>query len=401
VLTARRYRPLLVVAGVDAIGSGLFLPVSALFFVRVSDLSIATVGLGLSIAGLAGLLATLPSGSAVDRLGARGVLLWCYPASAAGYAGYAAVHSFLAFVPLVVLVRVAERGARPALSALTAQVALEADRARLFGVMRALRNAGFGVGGLLATAALAIGGDGPLLALTFGNAVSFGLAAVAVTRFARRAAHASASEERTGYGALLRDRRYLALSAVSILPGMNRALMLVGVPLWLTTRTSAPPWLAGPLFTLNTVLVVLLQVRVSQGTDSLPGAARAYRRAAPALLATGVLLALAAGPAGAIGATVMIAGVVAITIGEVWGAAGEWGLALGSAPPELRGRYLAVSALALAAEDAVGPALTTVAITAGKGGMVAFGVAMAAGALAITPLGRLRPDHAAWAAQRA
>ena len=73
----------------------------------------------------------------------------------------------------------------------------------------------------------------------------------------------------------------------------------------------------------------------------------------------------------------------------------------GALPPELRGRYLAVSALALAAEDAVGPALTTAAITAGDGGMVVLGVIMAAGALAITPLARLRADRSAWATQRA
>jgi hypothetical protein len=33
--------------------------------------------------------------------------------------------------------------------------------------------------------------------------------------------------------------------------------------------------------------------------------------------------------------------------------------------------------------------------------MVALGVVMAAGALAITPLARRRPDHGAWATQRA
>ena len=58
-----------------------------------------------------------------------------------GYAGYAFVHSFVAFLPLVVAVRVAERGARPAVNALTAQLALDTDRARLFGLMRALRSA--------------------------------------------------------------------------------------------------------------------------------------------------------------------------------------------------------------------------------------------------------------------
>jgi MFS family permease len=400
VLTARRYRSLLLVAGVDAIGTGLFLPVSALFFVRVCDLSIAAVGIGLSIAGVGGLLATLPAGSAVDRLGARRVLLWCYPASAAGYAGYGLVHSFLVFLPLVLLVRVAERGARPALNALTAQLALDADRARLFGLMRALRNAGFGIGGLLCTAALAIGGDGPLLALTAGNAVSFALATVAVARLADRG-HRMASEERAGYRVLLRDRGYLALSVMSILPGMNRALMLIGVPLWLTTRTSAPAWLAGPLFTMNTVLVVVLQMRASHGTDSLPGAARAYRVAAGPLLATGVLLAVAAGGSPWVGAALMVAGVVTLTIGEVWGAAGEWGIALGSAPPDLRGRYLAVSALALAADDAIGPGLTTIAITNGKAGMLVLAALMAAGALAMTPLGGRREAHRAWAAQRA
>ena len=96
---------------------------------------------------------------------------------------------------------------------------------------------------------------------------------------------------------------------------MNRALMLIGVPLWLTTRTSAPAWPAGPLFTMNTVLVVVLQVRASHGTDSLAGAARAYRVAAPALLATGVLLAVAAGGSPWVGAALVLAALaVAVTV---------------------------------------------------------------------------------------
>jgi hypothetical protein len=65
---AGRFLPwLLTAALVDWVGTGLFLAVSTVFFVRVVGLSTVEVGSGLTFAALAAMPAAVPVGSLADR----------------------------------------------------------------------------------------------------------------------------------------------------------------------------------------------------------------------------------------------------------------------------------------------------------------------------------------------
>src|SRR5690348_17463856 len=92
---------------IDSAGSGLFLTASAVFFVRVVGLSPAHVGLGLSIAGFAGLVAAAPVGHLGDRYGHRRMLIGLSLARAALFAIYLVIHSFAAFIVVVTLITLA------------------------------------------------------------------------------------------------------------------------------------------------------------------------------------------------------------------------------------------------------------------------------------------------------
>src|SRR3954470_9620047 len=92
----RTARVLALASLVDATGTGLFLAGSALFFTRVVGLSVGQVGLGLSIAGIAGFACTLPLGALADRAGRRRSLVGLYLVRAAGYCAYILVTSFAA-----------------------------------------------------------------------------------------------------------------------------------------------------------------------------------------------------------------------------------------------------------------------------------------------------------------
>ena len=63
------------------------------------------------------------------------------------------------------------------------------------------------------------------------------------------------------------------------------ALPTVALHLWIAHRTDTPAWTVGALMILNTVLVVLLQVRASRGSETVPGAAAAIRRSGCLLVA--------------------------------------------------------------------------------------------------------------------
>jgi hypothetical protein len=68
--------------------------------------------------------------------------------------------------------------------------------------------------------------------------------------------------------AVLRDRPYLAISALNGLLMTYGAVLTVGLPLWIVRRTHAPAWTVAGAFLLNTALAVALQVPASRGAHA-------------------------------------------------------------------------------------------------------------------------------------
>ncbi|MGH3490353.1 MAG: hypothetical protein ACRDP8_20895 [Actinopolymorphaceae bacterium] len=85
---ARGHGCLLGALGIDALGSGLFLPFSVLFFTMTTSLGLQQVGLALSIAAVARLPATGGAGMLTDRIGPKNALIISNLAQATGFAGY-------------------------------------------------------------------------------------------------------------------------------------------------------------------------------------------------------------------------------------------------------------------------------------------------------------------------
>jgi MFS family permease len=362
---------------VDALGNGLFLPITALFFVKVVGLPTTRVGLGLSITGVAAMLGPVFVGPVVDRYGARRTVIVLNVLRAAAYACYPLVRGFWAFVALVAFTGLLDTMARPALQALVATLTDDADRMTTLAFVRSVRNIGYGVGGLLVSAALAVGGRGPYVALVLGDAATFVVAAVLLARV-RDVRVPLPEGPRTGYREVLRDRRFLALTVLHGVLSLHLSVLLIGFPLWIDQRTNAPTAVAGVIFTLNSALVVLLQVPFSRRSVSVRQGGRALRNSGLALAATCVLLALTPGlPVWPAVALLLVIGVVECAA-ELWEAAGGWAVSLGLAPAHARGRYLGVWALGFAVHDVGGPTIMAFVVsTAGRIGWLVLAVVVA------------------------
>jgi len=120
---------------------------------------------------------------------------------------------------------------------------------------------------------------------------------------------------------------------------MGRSLAQVGIPLWVATATDAPRWMISVLLVLNSVAVILLQVRVSRGTERLSGAARAGRQAGLLLGITCVVLAVTDATSGAVTIGLLIVAALAHVLGEMLQSAGGWGISFELAPPRAQGQY--------------------------------------------------------------
>jgi MFS family permease len=380
-------RRVLAASFVDALGTGLFLPLTVAYLSRVVGLSPVQIGLGLAIAGFAAVAAAPVSGALVDRYDARAVVLGCFSISALGFLAYTAVDSFVGFVTLAVALQLASRMERPATAALALGVSAGPARVGSLAWQQSSRNLGYGIGGLLAGLALLTHGKSLFVVLLAANAASYVVAGAFVWRLPPIRPVAREPGQHAGYRAVLRDRRYAGLALLNVVVALHDSLLLVAMPLWILTRTSAPLAMTGLLFTLNTVLVVLLQVRTARRIAARRGISASYRTAALCYVTACVAFALTAGVSTTVAVGLLVLALAALTAGELENTAGEWFLSVELAPVLLRGRYLGLFKASMALQQAIGPLVVTAAIVHwGRMGWIALALVLASAALASRPL---------------
>jgi MFS family permease len=384
----RSQRRLLAASFADATGTGLFLPLSVIYLTRIVGLSPTRAGLGLTIAGFLAIAATPVSGALLSRFDARRVVLGCFVASAVGFAAYIFVGSFVSFLAVAIVIQFAGRMERPATAVLVLGLTPGPDQVVGLAWQYSLRNLGYGIGGLLAALALLAHGKAPFVVLLAANAASYAMAGLLVTRVpAVRPAERLAGRA-TGYREVIRDRPYLGLTLLNVIMALHDSVLIVAMPLWIVTRTDAPVPVTGLLFALNTVLVVLLQVRATRKIAARGGLARSYRTAAICFVLACGAFAFAAGAPAAVAIVLLVIALGALTRAEIENSAGEALLSVKLAPARLRERYLSVFKTSMAAQQAVGPLLVT-SVLAGWGrlGWLALAVLLTAGTLASRWLG--------------
>ena len=344
---------------VDALGTGLFLPLSVIYMTRVVRLAPTVVGLGLTLAGVAGIAMTPACAVLMRRIAPRSIVGGCFAVSAVGFAAYTQVNSFAAFLAVAVVVQCASRLERPATAVLVLETSRGSNSIVALGSRQALRNAGYGLGGLLAAVVLLIPGRAPFDAALLANSLSYVTAGLLLRRLP--SSQASAHGEGTLRQAV-RDRRFTALAALNTVISLHDSILRVAMPLWIVSRTHAPAALTGVLFALNTVLVVVGQLPISKAVAKHHGIGRSYAIAAAAFCACGVAFALAAGASTAVAIALLVLALTAQTWAELENTAAEAFLSVELAPPDLRGQYIALFKTSMSVQQAIGPILVTVAI---------------------------------------
>ncbi|CAM5370831.1 MFS transporter OS=Streptomyces alboniger OX=132473 GN=CP975_11010 PE=4 SV=1 [Streptomyces alboniger] len=406
-------RGLAVLTVVQSVGFGLFLSSSAIFFRTSVGLTAGQVGLGLSIAGLAGLLFTVPIGKLADRLGARRPLLAVYAALAALFTGYSVVGGFAGFVTLACAISVCETASHPLRMTLTHEVFETDARVKVSAQMRSLFNLGFLLGAAVAGGALAAGGRSGFLSVILLTAAAHACCAALTARLPGRGGAAAAKETADSEGETagdqtaededavkaldgpkrprsgLRDVRFVALSLLCGVLELYQPILTVALPLWIIGRTHAPGAVNSVLLMVDTVLVIAFQVAASRGAETAPGAARLLRRSGVLLAVCCLLFALTQDADAWVAVPLLLIGTAVLVLGELGQAAGSWGLSLHLPPPGRQGEYQGVFALGRGFQQTAGPYLVTaLAVHQGRLGWVVLAALLLVAGLACPPLTR-------------
>jgi MFS family permease len=354
--------PFALAMAVDALGSGLFLPFSLLYFHFAAGLSLTQAGLGLTVAMLVAVPAPLLGGVLVDRTSPKAVTVAANAARLAGFLGYLFVHDLAGLIPAAVVVAVGDRLFWVAQPALVGELVGSGGRDRWFGLTVALRSAGLGIGSLLAGAAVSGLGVVGYRTLAVANACSFGLAAVSIASLRSRGPAARPllpdAARPAGFTAVLADRPFCGVVASNLAFGIARTMIQVGIPLYAVQVLAAPAWLAGALYAVYTAILAV-------GQTSLVRRLERHRRTralilAALLWATAFVL-LAGAPL--LPSRAMVAFLVGITVAYTVAVMLHAGaidaLVVEAAPDALVGRYVATFHLSWALANALAPALFT------------------------------------------
>jgi hypothetical protein len=381
-------RALILTNFVNRVGNGMFNTASALYFTLVVHLHAAEVGVGLTIAGVVGLLAGIPAGDLADRHGPRLIRFVALTAQTATMIGYLFVHSFLPFVLLATLAQLS----LSASSAATGPVIVRAggDQPGPFRAkVRSYGNLGVLVGTLGAGIAVAIGTRSAYSALVVGNAVSYVCCMLLLFRVPNYPPLPRPAHHRRLL--VLSDRPFLVFTALSGAMGLQYPVLSLLLPLWIAQHTDAPHWTVAGVAALSAGVCVLLQVRLGAGIETPRQGGRALRYAGLLFLLSCPLLAVTADVPGWVAIIVIFVAVVLHSLAEIWESSASFALGFGLAPGHAQGQYQGVLGMGFDVGQAVAPViLTTVVLGLGQAGWVLLGVFFLG-------LGLAGPPLAAWA----
>lgn len=347
--------------------NGVIMAVSVLYFTRVAGIPAERVGLALTLGAAIGMLFSVPAGRAADVRGPRTVTVLLLVLLGLAACSYAAVSGFLGLVLVTAAVLGLDSGAQASRGALLAGLLSGEERPKALAYMRSMANIGVSLGAIAGGVGLLIDSRAGYLALFVVAGVLFAVSGIAFLRVPAVPGGPSTSQEGPGLR-VLRDHPYAVVALLNAVLVMSDPVLTVAVPVWISQHTSAPPFFYTVVLLINTAVVILFQVRVSKGTESVSGGALAWVRSGVALAICCAVFALAAGRPVWLACVLLLAGALVHVLGEMLHGAGAWSLSFGLAPEGAHGQYQGLFEMSTQLGTTLAPLAITAALT-GLGGL--------------------------------
>jgi MFS family permease len=355
-LTANPIRVVVAVLLIDMLGTGMYLPVSLLYFTQVARLPLPTVGWCLTVAQLVTLPVPAVVGHLVDRVGAQTVVTAGLLLQGLGFCGYLWVDSSSSLFATALLAALGQRAYWSSVFTLIADLADPARRDHAYGVAGAAQNAGAGLGAAAAAVLLAIDADSAYATIIIANAATFVLSAAVLGLGVPRRPHPRASGPVAVATTPLRDRPFLALVGANTVFAMCSGLLALGLPVFVSEALHGPGWTAAVLLGANTAGLAFLQTATVKRIANRRRT-RVMFAAAVLWASWGVLTALTLGVPSSLVLPFLAVVTATYTAAELFHAPTSTALASEMGPVRARGRYLATFQFSFVLANAAGPVM--------------------------------------------
>ncbi|NYG58869.1 MFS family permease [Nocardioides daedukensis] len=345
-----------------AVGDGTFMTGSAVFFTQVVGLSAAQVGLGLTLAGIAGFLAALPMGKLVDRFGPRRMWALSAAGQAAVFSVWPFIDDFQGYLAMAIVMEVIGALGGASHGAYTIDVLPPEERVTSRAYMYSALNVGFTLGSLLGGIALAFHSNQVIQMVPWFTTVVFAVNAFFILKLPRAPHDLRTAEERKvkipGPGAL-RNIGWLFTTFFTGVLWTNQVLLHLVIPLWLIEETDAPRVLLAFLFGTNTVMCIFLPMLAARGVKDVGTALRATRISTSFFVVSCIITLVTHDTVGWQTIALVWLGHVTVTGAELYLSAASWSFEADLMDPRRRGEYQGASELTGTLGRVWAPALYT------------------------------------------
>jgi MFS family permease len=349
---------------VDSVGNGMFLPLSLLFFVKLTDVPLTLIGVLVSLANTLTVPIPILAGWLADRIGPLPLVVGAQFAQGLGYLLYGWVDGpagiFLCASLVALGVRFFWSSVFTAIADFAEGSTSSMSKDSWFAWATMARTAGLGVGGLITAAALTAGDETVYRAIAFSTAACYLLAGVAIGAFvhAPKRTHENDTGDSQGYRGMLRDRPFLSFTGINTIFATTSMMLALGLPIFVTDGLGGPSWLAPVVLVGNTFVLSLLAAPVVKRLA--PHRRTRVIIAAAALWAAWCFLFAVLMPGNLVWVIpVLLVATVLFTAAELIHAPVSMALATALSPPAARGRYLASFQYSFTIAGMVGPAFFT------------------------------------------
>jgi MFS family permease len=356
--TPRQAKALL--AGVFVSKLAGFLQIFLVLFLTHRGYSSGRAGLALGLYGAGAVIGTFAGGWLSDRLSARTATVISMVGSALLIVSIIYLNNYLLILLAVLMVSAVGQLYRPAAQSLITELTPRDRLVMVTAMYRLCLNLGTTVAPLIGVALASISYN----LLFWGEALAAGVySLIALTALPRKVKAAEPAERaepaaaqqsrgkqsRSGYLALLDDRRYMAFLAAFLLLCVVYCQYTAVLPL-AVMHAGLSTWWYGSVITLNAVVVVTCEVAATRFVQKWP--LRLTQMSGFALLALGYgFYALGMTP------VFLIIGTLTWTLSEILGAPTVWAYPGVVAPEHLRGRYFGAMQSMYGLGSTLGPIL--------------------------------------------
>ena len=349
---------------INTFGNGMFHTVGIIYFSYTVGLGAHAVAFAFTIGAAVSLAVSVPAGHLADKWSPKYVGMISFVLQGVVLGLQVFTKTWTVFVILLCLEYFVERFGQNARMSYIAQVGEGQKRVEARAYMRAVTNLGIGSGTLIAGISLAINTPAAYKTMIVADALSFLLAAIAYYRVPNITP--TLQEHEKFDWSVLKDHRYIIATALN--GGLNLHFLIqnVAIPVWVVQETNAPRWMISGIMLLNTIAIVLFQVRTSKKADNLKAAAKLFQQASFYIAMASLVYALAHGVNALFASLFMLLGMAVHSAGELYGSNAAWMIAMDLADQRRQGVYQGIWSMGFGLTDMIGPSIL-VALVIGIG----------------------------------